>query len=131
MTLYVSGLYAALSGLLLLGLSALVVLVRVKKNVGIGDGQQPSLIAAIRAQGNYVEYAPMVLLLLALAEVAKFEPMWLHILGIVWLVGRLLHAYGMVKAEGGVHLGRLVGILSTWAVLLLLSGINLYLWALN
>ncbi|KFZ36232.1 hypothetical protein HR45_17765 [Shewanella mangrovi] len=128
MSLYISGFYCGLSGLLLLGLSALVVMVRVRTRVGIGDGQQPALIAAIRAQGNYVEYAPLVLLLLAAAEAAQLGALWLHIFGTIWLLGRLLHAYGMVKAEGGVHLARLIGILSTWITLLSLSVINIYYW---
>ncbi|MCH1920544.1 MAPEG family protein [Shewanella sp. A3A] len=129
MTFYISGLYAGLTGLLLLVLSAFVVAVRAKTKVGIGDGQQPALVAAMRAQGNLIEYAPLVLLLLVMAEAAHLNAMWLHIIGVVWLVGRMLHAFGMIVAQGNVHPGRLVGILLTWITLLVLSLLNCWYWA--
>ena len=129
MTYYISGLYAGLTGLLLLLLSAIVVSVRAKTKVGIGDGQQPALIAAMRAQGNLIEYAPLVLLQLAMAEAAHLDAVWLHTFGIAWLVGRVLHAVGMIKAQGNVHLGRMIGILLTWISLLLLSLLNCWYWA--
>lgn len=131
MTFYISGLYAGLTGLLLLLLSLIVVLVRKNTGVGIGDGHQPKLIAAIRAHGNLVEYAPLVLLLLALAEAAKLNSVWLHLCGLLWLVGRCLHAYGMIKAQGNIHSGRLVGILFTWISLLILSLLNCWFWAVS
>lgn len=128
MTFYISGLYAGLTGLLLLLLSAIVVSVRVKTKVGIGDGQQPPLVAAMRAQGNLIEYAPLVLLLLAMAEAAQLNATYLHVLGIVWIVGRVLHAFGLIRAQGNVHVGRMLGILMTWITLLLLSLLNCWYW---
>ena len=131
MTFYISGLYAGLTGLLLLLLSLIVVLARKNTGIGIGDGQQPKLIAAIRAHGNLVEYAPLVLLLLALAEAAKLNAAWLHLCGLMWLAGRCLHGYGMIKGQGNVHYGRLIGILLTWLSLLILSLLNCWFWAVG
>ena len=57
-----------LSAFFLLALSLWVVLGRAKLRVSHGDGGHDVLNRRIRAQGNFTEYVPMILLLAALLE---------------------------------------------------------------
>lgn len=51
-----------------------------------------------RAFGNFSEYTPWFLLLLALLEIQNW-PMLGAILGLNFLIGRICHAYGLLIAE--------------------------------
>jgi uncharacterized protein len=92
----VSGLYAGLLALLLVWLSFNVIKHRRAKKVRLGDGNDPNLIAAIRAQGNAAEYIPITLVLLVLLELAKAPSLILHVAGILMLAGRVMHAKGLL-----------------------------------
>ncbi|MBY6204940.1 MAPEG family protein [Halomonas denitrificans] len=118
--------YASLLALLLLGLSARVVMLRRRHQVGLGTGSVGALQRAVRVQANFGEYVPFAILLLALLEWAGAWTWLLHALGAVLVLGRVLHAQGLSKS-GGVSSGRFVGTLLTWLVLLVaaLSGIGL------
>ncbi|HEY2229561.1 MAG TPA: MAPEG family protein [Xanthobacteraceae bacterium] len=60
--------YAALLGLLGAALTANVIVNRVRAGVDADDGGMANLAQAIRAQGNFVEQAPLALIVIALAE---------------------------------------------------------------
>jgi uncharacterized protein len=49
------------------------------------------MTARVRAQGNFAEYAPLGLILLAIAELQGTGAIWLHLCGILLLAGRMLH----------------------------------------
>lgn len=118
----VTPLYAALCGLLLLALSLRVVRLRQKLQVSLGDGGQPELQAAIRAQGNFAEYAPMALLLLFLLELTRDAPVWaLHLLGAALFLSRAIHAWGVLTSapRSRPKSGRPIGIVMTFAMLLI------------
>lgn len=53
------------------------------------------MLSAIRAHGNFAEYVPLTLLLMALCELAGVGALWLHLGGGLLLVGRILHAIGI------------------------------------
>jgi uncharacterized protein len=95
--LNVTPIYTALLALMLIPLTVRIVKLRYKHRVSLLDGGQDELTSAIRAHGNFVEYVPLCLLLLAFSELNN-APVWgLHILGATLLIGRLLHAYGIHK----------------------------------
>ena len=117
-TLTASPLYVGLGALLALLLGLLVSRQRGLHKVGIGDGGVPELQRAMRAHGNFVEYAPIVLLALVALE-AIGEAKWLiHLLGIAFILARLAHAWG-ISASSGESPGRLVGASVTFLILLL------------
>lgn len=118
--LYISGIYVALTALLLLVLAYLVVRQRVRYKVALLDGGQKGISVAMRAQANALETAVPVLLLLVVAEANGAYPVFLHVCGAGFLLSRLLHAWGFTISEGGVHFGRYYGTLLTWLVLLAL-----------
>lgn len=125
MTLGISGLYIALTGLLAFALMFKVIGIRKALGIGIGDGGNHTLSVAMRAHGNLLENAPIVLLLFIVAEVGGLPAYLLHIFGVVWIVARILHAVGMIKGNGGTHAGRFMGVVFTWLVLLGLIGVNI------
>lgn len=91
--------------------------IRQKAGVSIGDGGNDSLIRRMRAHANFVEYAPFILLLIALIEFSVGSTVWLWGVTAAFLIGRIGHALGMDGMPGG----REVGTLLTFAILLGLS----------
>ncbi|MGL4716539.1 MAG: MAPEG family protein [Aeromonas sp.] len=112
--------YAGLLGLQFLGLSYWVVKRRAQFKVMIGQGEAPELLAAIRAHGNFAEYVPLTLLLMALCELAGADVRWLHAGGAMLLVGRILHAIG-IQIPKAPNVPRFVGTLLFWIALGLFS----------
>lgn len=116
----ITALYAGISGLLLLFLAGRVAQLRLRHGVMFGIGQVVELERAIRVHGNAVEYVPLGLLLLLIAELGDVGAFWLHLFGMLLVGGRALHAYGLSQFEGS-SLGRVTGISLTWLAMLGLS----------
>lgn len=110
-------LIAGLHGLLLLALLWPIVRLRRGRRVGLGDGGDRELLRRIRVHANFIEYVPMLLVLLGLLELSGLDPRIVGVLGAVLLVARLLHAHGLGRSEG-YSTGRFWGTLLTWGVLL-------------
>ncbi len=121
MVLPVTSFYAALGALLLVGLAARIPALRRHHQVGIGDGDQPDLARAVRVHANAAEHMPIGLLLLALLEIQGGSFMALHLLGGVFLIARVLHAWGLGQSAG-VTRQRTWGTLLTWLVLAGMAG---------
>jgi uncharacterized membrane protein YecN with MAPEG domain len=117
---------AAAAALLNLWLGSRVSRVRMAAKVLTGDGGHPLLTARMRAHANYVEYTPFVLILLALVELARGAQLWLWAVAIVYILGRILHAFGMDSLDKPART-RIIGILVTWVVLIALAGYALYI----
>jgi len=113
----ITAIYAALAGLMLLALAALVVKARWRYKTGLGTGSEPGMERAVRVHANFVEYVPLALLLLLLAELNGLAAWALHAAGTVLLVSRLLHAWGLSQTSGR-SFGRFYGTLGTWLTLL-------------
>jgi uncharacterized membrane protein YecN with MAPEG domain len=120
MTVTATAFYAGIIGLLLLALSFLVIKNRARARVSLGSGQDPGLERAIRAQANLAEYAPVILILMLILEMASASPWLLHGCGGVLVVSRVLHAIGMTNPGSPLN-GRRLGTAGTWLVLLVLS----------
>jgi len=126
----VSTLYVSLFALLLLALSYRVVRLRQTLAVGLGSGGHDELDRAIRVQANFVEYVPIILLMILLAELNAMSPWLLHLAGGGLFVARVLHAWGLA-GKAGRSFGRYYGILITWIVLLAMAVTNLLLLFLH
>ncbi|QPQ54316.1 MAPEG family protein [Allosphingosinicella flava] len=85
----------------------------------IGDGGAQALTARMRAQANFVEYAPFYLILLGLVEMGAGSATWLWIVSILFILGRILHAFGMDK--GTLNRLRIGGMILTMLPLLALA----------
>ena len=117
----ITSLYAGILGLMLLWLSLrIVAVVRAKGEVNYGDAGNPEYTTIVRGQANFVEYVPMIVILMALNEASGTSAAWLHGEGVAIVVARLLHPFGM-KPEPGVNVMRFVGTMTTWIVLTIVS----------
>jgi uncharacterized membrane protein YecN with MAPEG domain len=96
---------------------------RMSEKISVGDGGNVRLIARMRAQLNFAEYAPLVLILIALIELARGTQMWLWGVALAFIVGRILHAFGM---DGWLP-GRTIGIALTMLTMLGLAGYAVFL----
>jgi len=88
--------YAVLSSVLMVVLALNVVKQRRLNQVLFGDGDVTALLIARSAHANAAEYIPVTLILLMALEY-NGSPLWLvHGIGCVFMVGRLVHARGML-----------------------------------
>ncbi len=106
MPLPATSLYAALLAVLCLVLSLRVVL---------GTPHRP-VERAVRAHGNFAEYAPPALVLLGLLEGMELPAWGVHALGTAFLAGRLAYARG-ISQEAEVLRWRVLGMALTVTVL--------------
>jgi uncharacterized membrane protein YecN with MAPEG domain len=123
MSVAITALYAGILGLLLLALSLRVVRRRRKFRVGVGSGDNPELERAIRVHGNFTEYVPLTLLLLALFEAGGGSAWAVHTAGVLLVAARLGHAAGLTRSAGRTP-GRFLGTLTTFLLILGLSVAN-------
>jgi len=128
--LTITALYASLLALVFLGLSFNIIRLRFKLKVGVGDGGEKQLIKAIRIHGNFSEYIPLALILLASYELSGANSLWLHVLGATLLTGRVLHAVGLSKSIG-TSMPRFIGMISTFVVLLILAIENIRMFLIS
>ena len=106
--------------LIALWLSARVSRLRMRDKVSIGDGGNLTIVTRMRAHANFVEYAPLFLILLGLVELARGSQTWLWATAILFVLGRLAHAFGMDRpAPNALRIG---GMIATYAPLTILAG---------
>jgi uncharacterized protein len=126
MTVQITAVYASLLAILYVVLSYRVAQRRMRFQVGLGTGQNTELERAVRIHGNFAEYVPFALLLLALFETGG-GPAWaVHVAGAGLLVARGLHALGLTQSSGRSP-GRFGGVVTTWLIILALAVGNLAL----
>ena len=106
--------------------------VRRSAKVSHGDGGDPLLGRRMRAQLNFVENAPFVLILMLVIELSAGSNLALLLVGLLFLVGRLAHGIGMDAQVGGAP--RVAGtaitlltlvVLAVWAIVLGYGAIGL------
>ena len=95
----ITAIYAVILALLAIILGARVSLMRAKLGVSILDGGNTRLSERIRQHGNLAENLPLALILLGLSEAAGTGTVWLHVAGLMLLVGRVAHPIGLNAAN--------------------------------
>ena len=100
---------------------------RVAHKISIGDGGNEALTARMRAQANFIENAPLFLILLGLIEAAVGSPLWLWVVAGVFILGRICHGLGMSRPSPDPLRLRMIGTILT---MLILIGLAFYAIAL-
>jgi uncharacterized membrane protein YecN with MAPEG domain len=113
-------LYAGILGLMYIALSLYTIAGRFKYNQNIGDGGHESMAKRIRVHGNFIEYVPLALILLMLAEFEGAAENTLHALGGALVFARLIHPIGLMRKKGP-SLCRSGGMLITFGVIIVAS----------
>ena len=122
--LIVTSLVAAVLTAIFIKLSFEVISLRKKNRVGLGSGGHEDLERAIRAHGNFAEYVPFGIILMACLEL-NGAPWWLvAIPGVALIIGRLIHAVG-INTPPPDFTKRILGMKITFATLLTLVILNL------
>ncbi len=122
--LLITSVIAAALTIIFVKLSFAVISLRRKNQIGLGSGGIDDLERAIRAQGNFAEYVPFGIILIACLEL-NGAPWWLvTIPGITLIVGRLIHAKG-INVPPPDFSKRVLGMQFTFYTLITLVVLNL------
>jgi uncharacterized membrane protein YecN with MAPEG domain len=122
--LLITSLITSVLTIIFIKLSFAVIGLRRKNKVGLGSGGHEDLERAIRAQGNFAEYVPIGLILIACLE-SNGAPWWLVALpGIALIIGRLIHAVGINEPPPNFS-NRVLGMKFTFYTLIALVLMNL------
>ncbi len=104
--------YAAALGLLLVILTYNVLRHRVRSLLESGNRDDPLAARIARVHGNFIEYAPLGLLLILALEWSGAPAPLVHFGGAVFTLARYAHAWGYTHTEG-ISIARIVGIQGT------------------
>ena len=122
--LHVTAIFAGILAFGYIFLSALVSMRRGPAKAAIGDGGNDKLARAIRVHGNFAEYIPFALLLMALNELRGMSYLLLIVIGCMLIISRISHAYSLLVAElqnPPKYTFRLLGMVPTFTVLAVLA----------
>jgi len=122
--LLVTSVVASVLTILFVRPSFAVISLTKKNQVGLGNGDHEELERAIRAHGNFAEYVPIGIVLIACLEL-NTAPWWLVAMpGITLITGRLIHAVG-INTPPPDFSKRVLGMMLTFGTLSSLAVLNL------
>ena len=102
---------------------------RAATKISFGDGGNVELLRRVRQHGNFVEWASFVLILMILAEGMGAPAIYLHISGVLLLIGRIAHPFGLGAVDNAAlplrYVGNGTNILATLNLMVCL-GVNIF-----
>ena len=114
--------YASILAMLMCWLSMKVIKARRKNRIKYADGDCDELKIARSAQSNAVDYIPITLILLFALEYNGGHLLLVHVIGIVFVIGRVVHCQSILADK---LRGRVTGMKITFGVILILAVVNL------
>lgn len=110
MQLPISLMYAGIFAIFALALSFRAGSYRGKAGASILNGEPTNweLAQRVRVHQNFLEYVPILLILMALIEANGGSSMFLYVTGDLLIVSRIAHAIGL-RHDNMAHKGRLIG----------------------
>jgi uncharacterized membrane protein YecN with MAPEG domain len=115
--LQIAAFYIALNAIVTLALAINAAMTRGRTKVLLGDGGNETMLRAMRAHANNVEYVPLTLVMLLALALLQTSILVLHIVGLCLLLGRVAHGLGLA-IKSGISAGRGIGILLTLIAML-------------
>lgn len=130
MQLPITAIYAGILAIFALVLSFKAGSLRGKTGISVlyGEPQNLELAEKARAHQNFLEYVPMVVILMGIIELNGGGATFLHAVGALLVVARIAHAVGL-KHDNMAHPGRLIGAAGTALITLVTAGYTLWLAA--
>jgi len=116
----VTPMFAGLFGLFYVLLALNVIRLRIGSRVAYGDGGNSELLKAIRTHANFAEYVPFALVLFWCLETMAFATSFVFWMGVMLLIGRVLHVIGMANPRS-LMLCRQIGMVLTLTVIIAAS----------
>ena len=120
----ISALWLAVFALFASYLAFLPGKIRGSDRISVGDGGRPDLLVAMRRHANFVEYVPLMLILIALLELNKVDGTVIHVMGATLVAVRASHAWGM-QPDDARGIFRFIGAVGTMLLLVVSS-----IWAI-
>jgi uncharacterized protein len=89
-----------------------IITIRARKSARVeyGDGFNKDLTKAIRAHGNFYEFTVFFIISSFLLEILDANQIYVFFVNTIFLLGRISHAYSMLKEK---LLFRMVGMMAT------------------
>jgi uncharacterized membrane protein YecN with MAPEG domain len=106
-------------------LTVFTIKIRKSTRIAYGDGNNKKLIRAIRAHGNFFESTVFFIISSFLLEALDGDSIYLLIVNIIFVLGRVSHAYSMFKEKIKF---RAIGMMATLLTYTLNSAYLLYLY---
>jgi len=106
-------------------LTIITINVRKSSKVVYGDDNNKKLIKAIRAHANFFEFTVFFIISSFLLEILDANQIYVLFVNIVFLLGRISHAYSMLKEK---ILFRVIGMMATLNIYALNCIYLLYLY---
>lgn len=130
MQLPITAIYAGILAIFALVLSFKAGSLRGKTGISVlyGEPQNLELAEKARAHQNFLEYVPMVVILMGIIELNGGGAIFLHTVGALLVIARIAHAVGL-KHDNMAHPGRLIGAAGTALITLVTAGYTLWLAA--
>jgi uncharacterized membrane protein YecN with MAPEG domain len=106
----ITSLYAGIAALWFALLSVRVIALRgnpIFSFLAFGNLGDSTLNRAIRAHGNFAEYAPIILIMMYILETQNASSVLLHAIGLLLISGRLMHGicFGFMESNGVLRVG--------------------------
>ena len=118
----ITALYAALLAVLMIWLAIEVIKQRRINLIAHADGGVESLQVVRSAQSNAMDYIPITVILMGFLEMNGANVWFIHVLGVAFLLGRVIHAKGILAKN---LKGRKVGMVLTLICMISLIVLNL------
>ena len=130
MTIPITLIYASTFALFALVLSFRAGSFRGKTGISVlhGEPQNMELAERVRTHQNFLEYVPMIVIVMGAVEINGGSDMVLYVAGDVLILARIAHAVGL-KHDNMAHKGRLIGAFGTILVTVGLAGYGLWMAA--
>jgi len=130
MSIAITMMYASFFALFAMFLSFRAGGFRGKTGVSVLYGEPPNMVLAerVRAHQNFLEYVPMVLIVMGAIELSGGSRMFLYVVGDLLVIARIAHFIGL-KHDNMGHPGRLIGAGGTLLVTVVTAGYGLWLAA--
>jgi uncharacterized membrane protein YecN with MAPEG domain len=91
-------------------LTIITIKARKSTKVAYGDDGNKELIKAVRAHGNFFEFTVFFIISSFLLEILDAGQIYVLFINIVFLIGRISHAYSMLKEK---IIFRMIGMMAT------------------
>ena len=106
-------------------LTIITIKARKSTKVAYGDDGNKELIKAVRAHGNFFEFTVFFIISSFLLEILDANQIYVLFINIIFLLGRISHAYSMLKEK---IIFRMIGMISTLNIYALNCIYLLYLY---
>jgi uncharacterized membrane protein YecN with MAPEG domain len=122
--------YASIFALFALALSCRAGGFRGKTGISVlfGEPANMQLAERVRVHQNFLEYVPMVVIVMAAIEASGGSSLFLYVVGDLLILARIAHAVGL-KHDNMGHKGRLIGAGGTLLITVVTAAYGLWISA--